>query len=238
MKTVLVAHRGVPLHYPENSLQGYRAALEAGATYLETDVQVTADGIPVLSHDPSTLKITGRDRDISTTRYAEISKLPAGHPDRFGKRFDDLRIRRLDEFVSLLAEWPQARAFVELKKAGIQQHGIETVLEIVLQALDPVARQCILICFDDALLKAARARTDLPIGWVLPAWSEETRALAYDLAPAYLFCNRKRLPASTQPLWPGDWRWVLYTANTPEEVQALRERGADMVETDTITTLL
>ena len=45
------AHRGARAHAPENSLDAFRLALRLGATGLESDVWLTADGVPVLDHD-------------------------------------------------------------------------------------------------------------------------------------------------------------------------------------------
>jgi glycerophosphoryl diester phosphodiesterase len=47
----ILAHRGLALDAPENSIDAFRAALAAGATHLETDVRATADGVAVLVHD-------------------------------------------------------------------------------------------------------------------------------------------------------------------------------------------
>src|SRR6185436_7833703 len=45
------AHRGARAHAPENTLDAFALALRLGATGLETDLWLTADGIPVLDHD-------------------------------------------------------------------------------------------------------------------------------------------------------------------------------------------
>ena len=45
------AHRGARAHAPENTLEAFRLALKLGATGLESDVWLTADGVPVLDHD-------------------------------------------------------------------------------------------------------------------------------------------------------------------------------------------
>lgn len=45
------AHRGARAHAPENTLEAFRLALKLGATGLESDVWVTADGVAVLDHD-------------------------------------------------------------------------------------------------------------------------------------------------------------------------------------------
>ncbi len=48
---IAFAHRGARRDAPENTLQAFRLALELGATGLESDVWLTADGVPVLNHD-------------------------------------------------------------------------------------------------------------------------------------------------------------------------------------------
>jgi glycerophosphoryl diester phosphodiesterase len=238
MKDILIAHRGEPENWPENSLPGYQAVLEAGARYIETDVQISADGVAVLSHDPSLLKASGHDLLITATDYRTLSACPAGHPELFGSRYQQLHIARLDEFAALLQQWPQARAFVELKPDSIQAHGISRMFHIVMDNLSAVLEQCALISFDYAALQHVRMHSRLPIGWVLPEWSTENRALAADLAPEYLFCNRKRLPPERAPLWPGPWQWVIYTLNEPAEIRRYLERGAHMAETNVIRKLL
>ena len=45
------AHRGARAHAPENTLDAFALALKLGATGLESDVWLTADGVPVLDHD-------------------------------------------------------------------------------------------------------------------------------------------------------------------------------------------
>ena len=51
MPPVIIAHRTLPRDAPENSLQGIRTAAAHGADFVEIDVRLTADGVPVLLHD-------------------------------------------------------------------------------------------------------------------------------------------------------------------------------------------
>lgn len=48
---IAFAHRGARAHAPENTLEAFKLALKLGATGLESDVWLSADGIPVLDHD-------------------------------------------------------------------------------------------------------------------------------------------------------------------------------------------
>ena len=238
MMPELIGHRGEPESFPENSIAGYATVLQAGATFIETDVQITADGVPILSHDPSLQKITGHNLAITGTRYADIASLPAAYPERFADRFNDLHICRLNDFADLLGQWPQARAFVEIKHASIKVHGINRVIDIMLDTLQDCLSQCILISFEYEALQQVRRQSRLPIGWVLPEWSGQMHAQATALQPEYLFCNRKRLPADLNCLWDGPWRWVIYTINSIEDALTYAALGADMVETNTIRQLM
>jgi glycerophosphoryl diester phosphodiesterase len=238
MSPALIAHRGEPVSFPENSIAGYEAVLQAGANWIETDVQITADGVPVLCHDASLLKITGHDLNITGTVYADMQDLPAGCPERFGDSFSQLRIGRLDEFARLLSQWPQARAFVELKQPSLTDHDIQRVIDIVLATLDPCLSQSILISFEYAALEQVRRCCELPIAWVLPEWSPQTQQQAMALQPDFLFCNRKRLPEGLQQLWPGPWTWAIYTVNTHGDAERFAALGAGMVETDIIRELM
>jgi glycerophosphoryl diester phosphodiesterase len=238
MNDILIGHRGEPESWPENSLAGYREILRAGARFIETDVQIAADGVPILSHDPSLLKITDQNLVITRTPSEEILSLPAGYPDRFGDQFHTFRITTLAEFAELLAQWPDVRAFVEIKHASVTAFGADRVMDIMLAALADVLEQCILISFEYAALQHVRDCSSLPVGWVLPEWSADSHQWASDLAPDYLFVNRKRLPPPPEPLWDGPWQWVVYTVNDADEVTPFMERGFDMIETNVIRKLI
>ena len=65
------AHRGARAHAPENTLEAFRLAVRLGATGLESDVWLTADGIPVLDHD-GVVRIGRRKRAVSGVRRDEL----------------------------------------------------------------------------------------------------------------------------------------------------------------------
>lgn len=68
---ILFAHRGARAHAPENTLEAFRLARKLGATGLESDVWVTADGVLVLDHDGVVRKGL-RNRPIARMRRAEL----------------------------------------------------------------------------------------------------------------------------------------------------------------------
>lgn len=62
---VAFAHRGARAHAPENTIEAFQLALRLGATGLESDVWITADGEAVLDHD-GVVKRRGRRVPISS----------------------------------------------------------------------------------------------------------------------------------------------------------------------------
>jgi len=50
---LVIAHRGASATHPENTIAAFKAAARAGADAVELDVRLTADGVPVVLHDPA-----------------------------------------------------------------------------------------------------------------------------------------------------------------------------------------
>jgi glycerophosphoryl diester phosphodiesterase len=69
----LIAHRGTPREYPENSLPGFARALELGADAVELDVHLTADGVPVVHHDAELAGGSLGGRAIAGLTRAELA---------------------------------------------------------------------------------------------------------------------------------------------------------------------
>jgi len=237
LSSLLVAHRGDPSRYPENSLPGFRSALESGARFVETDIQFTADRIAVLSHDVSLARVSGENLPIPETPYGRLQSASTHEPRRFGERYAGLRIASLDEFVLLLRDWPQAHAFIEIKEQSYARFGERMTRQIVEQ-LEPIRQQCTLISYVNEVCETASAMGNLTYGWILPAWTDEMRQTVSRLQPDYIFINAKRLLPAGQPLWPGNWRWVSYSHNRLDEIRRMERRGFDLIETNDIATLL
>lgn len=68
-KPVTVGHRGFKNSYPENTISALVGAVEAGATILETDIQVSKDGVVVMCHDATTLRCFGSFHQVASTNY-------------------------------------------------------------------------------------------------------------------------------------------------------------------------
>ena len=69
---IAFAHRGAKAYAPENTLEAFALGLRLGANGLESDVWVTADGVPVLDHDGVVKRSLGRGRPIAGFRRADL----------------------------------------------------------------------------------------------------------------------------------------------------------------------
>ncbi len=68
----VIGHRGAMAYAPENTLDSFREARRRGASWVEIDVKLTADGVPIVLHDSSLKRTTGVDRLVSATRRADL----------------------------------------------------------------------------------------------------------------------------------------------------------------------
>lgn len=232
-----VAHRGYPARYPENTRLGFEQALAAGARYLEADLQLTADGVPVLFHDRTLDRLCGRPGVIHRHTLAELATVSPHDPGRFGARFRGEPVLTLDGLVELLAAHPGVVLFLELKRIALKAFGVRRVLDRVLPRLAPVAEQTVLISFSLFVLKAARARGWTALGPVLTRWSQLNSPTVRQLDPDYLFLSHLRLPLGLcydrlRPVL------ALYETSDPARARALLARGAGLIETDAIGELL
>ena len=101
----LQAHKGDSLYAPENTMEAFRAACDAGYTFIELDPKFTADGVCVLHHD-WTVNRTGRTADgqtlpsetrVDALTYAELRELDFGV--WFGEGFTGERIPSFEEAI-------------------------------------------------------------------------------------------------------------------------------------------
>ena len=213
----LIAHRGYPRQYPENTLTGLAAAIAHGARHVEIDVQLSVDGVPVVFHDADLQRLCGVAGRITALDLAAIRTLRVGGQP----------LPTLGEFVRLLQGHADLHAFVELKQESIDFKGEAAMLAAVADVLDPVRPRCTLISFNADVLASAHS-AGWRVGWVTGAWPRVLpAALARHLA--VWFCDVEALPAEGRldgfgvPL-------AVYEVDDAGLARQLAARGAAYVE--------
>ena len=74
----VLAHRGLALEAPENTLLAFSKAIAVGVTHLETDVHASADGVAMVSHDPDLSRLVGRKVAVGQLTSHELRRIALG----------------------------------------------------------------------------------------------------------------------------------------------------------------
>jgi|FLOH01.1.fsa_nt_gi glycerophosphoryl diester phosphodiesterase len=151
----VIAHRGSSAHAPENSLRAFALAAAAGVDACETDVRLSADGIPVLCHDPDLLRVAGRREQVATWKASALNALAL--QDRNGFVWPEEGIPRLDVALRL---HPHMTFFLEMKADGMhdaraKRQLAETTARYALEAIAAGVTAPILLSFEQDLLDMA-----------------------------------------------------------------------------------
>ncbi|MCB1859561.1 MAG: hypothetical protein KDI63_14895, partial [Gammaproteobacteria bacterium] len=221
-----------------NSLEGITAALQAGAAYVELDVQSLADGTLVLFHDPTLLRTTGSTGEIFELTRNQLCALDANEPTRLGTTFRNIRIPLLEDFVELLSRFPGSGAFVEIKSESLIRFGLQPVMEKLLQTLRPVIDRSVVISFRSGALGYLRKYApQVRVGLILQRLDEERRRRTNRLRPEFLIVDKSLLRPKPPP-WTGNWKWVVYDIVDPELALRYARAGIPLVETRDIQAML
>lgn len=214
LRNRLVAHRGNCVEFRENSLAAIRSALELGVQYVEIDVQLSADGVPVLLHDANLSRVFGVDRNALEMTWAQL---------------EAIGVASLAQADELFVRYPDVTAFVELKADSLQAFGAPTVVTATVADL---SCNYALISFDMAALIVARAKYQVPVGWIITDLSTETRRRCEAADPDFVFCDQLILTAPHgPPLWTDRGVWVSYEVRTHKLAQQLINLGVSLFET-------
>jgi glycerophosphoryl diester phosphodiesterase len=224
---MVVAHRGASVEQPENTIEAFEAAIDAGADAVEFDVRMTADGHAVVIHDPNVARTTSGTGLVSEMTLEEIRKL--GVPT-------------LEETLECLAG--RAAADIEIKNLPDEPGytlDAEPAVEATLAALDKLAFSGLVIVssFNPRSIAHSRAlRPDVPTG--LLTWFDVDADDA--LAQATRQGHPWVLPFVTKVLEAGDGfgdrvhdggallgAWI---ADDSETARRLFELGADAIATN------
>ncbi len=164
-KFVIYGHRGACEYKPENTFSSFYLALEQGADGLETDIQLSKDGCPVLFHDDSLERATGIKGAVADYTLQELKRMLVFSKDRSCAD----RIITLEEFLLHFGHLDITLA-LELKAEGIE----ELLLELI--DLYKVREKCIVTSFIySSLVKVRELDSSVRVGFLTMAWDEDTQ---------------------------------------------------------------
>ncbi len=213
----IIGHRGCAAYAPENTLEGLHTAADMGIEWVEFDVTLTKDQIPVLFHDDTLERTTNGSGPIAEATYEDIRQLEAG--SWFGDSFAGIKIPTLEEAIDVLIE-RELGLILEIKQTpDSEKETAEVILDQLSRTWDDHERIRITSYSHLSLETALDMAADWPRGVVIG-----------------YHCTGKWLEAVEKGELPEDWEAVAdylqlsslsIDSNlcTPEQVVEIKETG-------------
>ncbi|KAA8999808.1 glycerophosphodiester phosphodiesterase [Paenibacillus spiritus] len=222
-----VAHRGFSGKAPENTLAAIRMALELPyVTWLEIDVQLSRDGVPVVIHDYSLDRTTNGHGRVKEMDYANLRRLDAGSWK--SKSYRGEKIPSLEEVLELAAG--RAKLNIELKNVGRPYPDLERrVTELI--ASKGMREEVVLTSFDAPTLRRLRdSAPDFRTGLIFDArWSSPVRPMQ-QLGCSFLSIKGARLnTALARFLTQRGAEVMAWTVDKPESMRRLADIHSDIM---------
>ncbi len=217
----IYAHRGLSGDAAENTLLAFEAAFRAGADAVETDVQLTRDGVLVLVHDADFARVAGVPRRVAAMTLAEVQaiRLPGSDP-RVATLRDLLRLAR-----------GRGQILLEPKTYRDTPPDLVPKLVALVQA-EGAADRVMIQSFRLADLRAAeRLAPDIPVGYLVAAPAGPLRGLRVDFLSVERMRVRPRLLAEARR---SGTRLLVWNVRSREQMRRLADLGVDGVIVDDV----
>ncbi len=215
----IMAHRGSSHAAPENSMAAFAQAIQDGADWIELDVQETADGQVVVSHDSDFMKVANQGLKIWDATMDDLKIIDIG--SRFASEFKDERVPTLDEVLT--ACQGKIRVDIELKYYGHNQQLEQRVADIVDahgMASDVMAMSLKM----DVVQKMKSVRPDWKVGLLMSVSAGKLNKMEADFVAINARFATRRLIREAHRSGKEVYAWTVDDAPT---MSTLISRGVD-----------
>jgi len=224
---LILGHRGAMAHAPENSLEAFACARDAGADGIELDVRMTGDGEIVVFHDPHLRRLAGRPERISSMKASQLAAV---------ELLSGARIPTLAETLTALPAGFVVN--VEIKAEGLAAKRVDRLVEATARVVNECGGHLsvVMSSFSPRVLWHWRSFSDVPAGFLFdggPGASFRARTARWLLEPTALHPSHRFATAERVKIWrEGGLVVNVWTPNTPRDVRAARDSGVDAIITD------
>ena len=235
----LIAHRGAMAEAPENVAAGFDIAFSYRIDGIETDVQLSSDGVPVIFHDDTLRRITGKKGTVADYPLAALQELDYGA--WYAETFRGEAILTLEAFLRRYAG--KGIFMIELKsEAGRQDPSAyrsrlcRAAAETIFHTVPENQHEKIFILSFDAGMVARTRELAPSLNYVLNLGKPVSRKASDDFLHGglwgYGLAFRKLTAGFVRQCHEREKRVAVYSCNSPAEVSAVLEPGTDVVMTD------
>ncbi len=225
---LVIAHRGASGNAPENTLAAFKKAVALGATFIETDLQLSRDARFVAIHDATVNRTTNGQGAVHEMTLADLRRLDAG--SWFGSEFAGERIPTLEEIFEF-SKKNDVVFYLEIKPVG--SWGGEHALIGALRESGEIPRT-VVISFDAAILLSLRnIEPTLMTGLLYDGLIENPLDKAVAIGARQLAVRGDLVtPAMLAEAQKKDLQVVCWTVNHPAHMRMLMAAGVDGIMTD------
>jgi glycerophosphoryl diester phosphodiesterase len=223
-EVAITAHRGASIAAPENSMAAFRSAMAAGATYIELDVQRTADGRIIVLHDGDVMRMGGDPRKVKDLTASQLQAIDIGR--KYDAAFAGEVPPTLEEVIALVRG--RTKLNIELKY-NVPDPGLAPAVTELLRR-EGFLEQAVITSLDYAALRQVRQiEPSLPTGHIVTAAVGNVVRTEAD----FLSLNSARATSSLVRKAHSAGKDVhVWTVNKPEVMLRMIERGVDNIITD------
>lgn len=214
----VIGHRGAAAYAPENTLASFREARRRGATWVEIDVKLTRDGVPIVMHDSSLKRTMGIDRLVAEMLRVDLPK----------------DVPTFDEAIACFAELGLG-CNVEIKPCeGREVETARVTVETLRRCWPASLPPPLLSSFKAASLVAARdAAPEFARAILLGRIEENWRTRAEEVGAVGVNTNGARLTApQAVDIRKAGYALSVYTIDDGAVARALVGMGVDCIITD------
>ena len=225
-RPLVCAHRGDNASAPDNSFAAFSLAASEGLPWIETDVQITADGVVVAEHDQTLTRRFGINKAVADMTYEEILQYPV--ISGADGKYRDERMTTLED-VLLLAKENGMRLQIETKPSRKRDGLEEAVLELV-EKTGMRERVMIISLYGDSVQKIRALDPGITTAHaVMMTWPEyadekDANHLSAEIGTVTSLLVNK--------LHGAGMKVFCWTANDPSDIQYLVSCGVDVIGTD------
>ena len=239
---LIFAHRGGAKLAPENTIPAIDNGMRLGSDGFEIDVQLSADGVPVVIHDQTLERTTDHSGPVGALTADELARVDAGfrfeadgsHPFRG----QGIGVPRL---VELLKRHPDARVIIEMKGG---QPELAQAVSAAVRKVDAVRRVCVGSFYQHSInaireadpgivtsASTSEARWTLHRSWVRWPWVSQQPYCAFQVPE---FAGRMRVvsPAFVRQVHKQGQVMQVWVVNEQDDIRRLLDWGVDGIISD------
>lgn len=221
----IIGHRGAKAYAPENTLASIHAAADLGVEWVEVDVKLTKDGVPIIFHDEELSRCTNGSGLVAETDFKTIQELDAG--SWFAESFMDEKIPTLEEMLDAISTRGMG-VNLEIKACpGREVETAEIALDHATRIWPDDSPPPLISSFSHVSLETAMdVMGEWPRGFLIDEHYPEWRDVAAHLEARTINVNGNTLTQELLDEYLSFGKPVLaYTINDPDKAEELLRAG-------------